>query len=519
MKNHHTKRRFLAGAGALVTAVALALSGAAAAHAADMPATSNIVITKLTTPPTGPGTAATGIAAGQTGGPVIPSGATGINGVVFAAYAVPVQDGGGATLAPGSNAWQQRIGQIDVTAAQSLVGSTPAHTFPATSGTSGGLDQGNTQWDDAPRGLYLIRELSAPDGVTPAGDFLVAVPLTDPSTGTGWLSDIHIYPKNSKVSTTKTVAENGAFPAVGSNVAWTVQADIPRNSTISKYVLEDTLDSRLTYQPTAAVSLAGAGAQSLVACTDPAGTVPANCDYVLDYTAPKLTLTFTAPGRAKLVVEWQARPATKVQLQIVTQVNASALNAANTAAASITNAAVLTVNNAQPVTGTPATVKVGDIKIDKVRAGATGTKVGGAVFSVYANENDAKNRQNPISIDGVTTWATNATTGEAVISGLFFSNFVDGVAVSDPANSRSYWINEVVAPSGYQLLAAPIKVDVTAAGVDVSPTQVQNVPTSGGFVLPLTGGMGTAILTIGGIAILAIVLLVARRRRNAEAAE
>jgi LPXTG-motif cell wall-anchored protein len=48
-------------------------------------------------------------------------------------------------------------------------------------------------------------------------------------------------------------------------------------------------------------------------------------------------------------------------------------------------------------------------------------------------------------------------------------------------------------------------------------TSITNVEKNAGFTLPLTGGSGTAALTIGGIAILAAVLVVARRRRAYEA--
>ena len=101
-----------------------------------------------------------------------------------------------------------------------------------------------------------------------------------------------------------------------------------------------------------------------------------------------------------------------------------------------------------------------------------------------------------------------AANGELVISGLLFSNYVNGAQVANSADYRGYWVNEVEAPNGYQLLAAPIPTPVTNAGSDATNVEVLNVSTTGGFVLPLTGGMGTAILTVGGIAILAILSLI-----------
>ena len=501
--NTSSKRRgVLVSLGALATATALALGGAVAAQAAPaMPTTSDIVITKLTTPPTGPGAAATGIAAGATGGPTIPAGATPIQNVEFEAYAVPI------SATPGTNAWQQEIAGMTLAAAQTAIGASPAvaHDFAATA-----ID-GVTTWEDAPRGLYLIREISAPAGVTPTADFLVAVPLTDPANLDNWLDAIYVYPKNSKVSATKSIAE-GSSVAVGENVTWTVRADIPRDEAISKFELVDTFDPRLTPLSAApnapVVSLTGASGQTL----DGTGATP---DYTVSVSGQVVTLVFTAEGRAKLVLAWKTDPTAQVELDMVTLVNDNALNPANTAAASITNTAVLTVNDADPINSTIATLKVGDIKITKKNA-VGGAALENAVFSVYRTESDAANRVNAISIDGVTTFTSGAT-GELTISGLFFSDFVNGATVPLPANYRDYWINEVEAPTGFQLLAAPIKFTVSAAGADVTAVDVLNTPNQNGFVLPLTGGTGTLFLTLGGLAILAIVVFAARRRRTAEA--
>lgn len=502
MKNHTKRRGLFASAGALLTAAALALGGAAAANAQDIPAVSNIVITKLTTPPAGPGGAATGMPVDSS---ALPEGAVPIAGVQFDAYPVPT------TATPGTNAWQKEIAGITLAQAQTAVESKPsAHSFTATDAS------GVTTWFNAPLGLYLIRETSAPAGVTPAGDFLVAVPLTNPQSKNEWLDTIYVYPKNSKVTATKTVNE-GSSVAVGQDVTWSVLADIPRDSAISKYEISDTLDTRLTYKPTATVSLSGSGAQTLVACTG--ANTPANCDYTVSYVAPKLTVTFSDAGRAKLVTEWQERPASQVKLDLTTTVNASALNQTNTAAAAIVNTPVLTVNDADPVNGTPSTLKVGDIKLTKVDSVTDAALPDGKVakFSVYRTEANAKARTNAIEINGQSIFTTAPGTGDLRISGLFFSNYVNGATVTDTDDYRGYWVNEVEAPEGYQLLAAPVKTTVTEAGTDVTAIKIENVANTNGFVLPLTGGMGTAVLTIGGIAILATVLLVARRRRHSEA--
>ena len=98
---------------------------------------------------------------------------------------------------------------------------------------------------------------------------------------------------------------------------------------------------------------------------------------------------------------------------------------------------------------------------------------------------------NPISLGGQSTF-TAGSDGTLTISGLRYSDYANGasVAAGDPA-FREYWLAEVKAPAGYELLAAPIKFDVTAAttavGVDLT---IKNMPANAGFALPFTGGPG-----------------------------
>ncbi|WP_192497557.1 SpaH/EbpB family LPXTG-anchored major pilin [Pseudoclavibacter sp. CFCC 11306] len=510
----HRKRRrgFVASAVALLSAAALSLGGALGAQAdttaaQPVPDKGTVHITKLEQPDT-IGDPATGLAQNI-------SGKT-INGVTFEAYLVP-----GVDL--GTNAGQQTASTLDAAAAASKLAT---DAKPAQSQKTAGA--GNATFTDLPRGLYLFKEVQTADtpmGVTPANDFLVAVPLTNPETKSGWLTDIYVYPKNSKVSVSKTVKDDTAHAAASGsdsdNVTWTVKGDIPKNTADlqTKYVLTDTLDARLTYVASSAkVTL------SSTMTVDPKPALP-DLTLGIDYTMAEptaaeiangggsVTVTFTTTGLAKLVAAWQADPKAQVQLTLDTSVNKSALNAASTTAAEIPNNVSLVVNDAKPVTAT-ASVKVGDIKIEKVSSANDATKLGGATFQVFASSDDASKQQNALSIDGKNEWTTAEGTGQVVISGLFFSDFVNGeTAVNNP---RQYWLVETKAPKDYQLIAQPIVVNVTAAGTDVETTVVKNAPNNGGFVLPLTGGTGTLLLTVFGIAILAAVLIVARRRRAHE---
>lgn len=532
MKHQRKMRGLLAGAGALVTAVALALGGAAAANAAPaqpVPDTSNVTITKLTEGATAGG-AATGAAAGTPNGPTIPSGATPLPGARFDYYLVPGTQKDGANDI-GTNAGQTAAAGKTVAQAISEIGSNPATgQFPLTAAGTG-----QATVDDMPRGLYLVREAVTPAGYTAAAPFLLAVPLTNPGNGqAGWLDTIYIYPKNAEFSVDKSFTE--VIPAgeagnaseqvtrqVGGQFKYTVLGDLPAQRDVTSYVLEDTRAATL--------SLYGGNTSTVkVELVDAAGAPLTGSDQLAsgDYTVAdasnKLTVTLNSSigsGVSKL----NAAPA-DVRLRI-TYIATVAADAAATASPNVGNTAKATVVNSYGTTTAEgsALVQFGDILIHKQSSAAGNAALQHAKFRVYATQADAAaGNSNYLTINGVSEWETDAS-GNAVIRGLLYSNIVNGVPTTDPASDRWYYLVETVAPAGHQLLAEPYAVKVTGKQVAAAPdNNVQAVSTitdqanTNGFVLPLTGGMGTAILTIGGIAILAVVLLVARRRRSQDAA-
>lgn len=501
MTTQHKQRGLLARVGAIGAALAIVFAGASSAIADPLPETSNIEITKLSTPPAGPGDNATGQAQS------IPTGATPIAGVQFEAYAVPVAG------AVGSNEWQQNLAAIDVAEAQGLVGASPTDVggFAATD------PAGVTTWTAAPRGLYLLRETAAPAGVTPAADFLVAVPMTDPATGQeptqGWLDTIYVYPKNSQVAVTKSI-DDGAAVAVGENVSWAVTAQIPRDDVISEFRITDALDPRLTY------------VSSAVSLTSGPALIPADYTLGLDDVTGAVELAFTETGRAKLVQAWQeTNGGAEVLMDVVTTINATTLAQLDAGNDTIVNTAELFVNGTDPVSSPgdvdgPAAVKLGEFTIIKTNAADTPAPVTGAVFSVYRTSADATARTNPIAINGATEFEVTEANGELTISGLLQSDFINGASVT--ANDfRTYWVNEVQAPDGFQLIAAPIEVEVLGIDGEATSYTVQNVENTpgGAFILPLTGGTGTWFLSAAGAALLALVLVALIRRRAASAAE
>lgn len=348
-------------------------------------------------------------------------------------------------------------------------------------------------------GVYFVVETSPLAGSTGVAPFLVTVPLTDPANDDAWLYDVHVYPKNALTAATKTV-EDSADIKLGDEIDFTITADIPNVAVIDGYKVVDTLDSKLDYV-SAAVTLAD-------------GTALAATDYTITHDAATnaVTVEFTAAGLAVLA----AHNSTEVQVVITAAVNEIG-EIANTAVL-YPNLGSFTITPGEPggPTVTPEVItKWGDITVEKTdKAGAPLT---GAVFSVYPTQQDASDGTNAIALGGATEFAV-AADGTVTISGLRYSDWANNAAVAaGDAGYQTYWLAEIVAPDGFELLAEPIEFTVTAAttavGVDL---EVVNVPSNAGFKLPLTGGAGTTLFIAGGVLLLGgAVLLAIRSRRKA----
>lgn len=502
------KRGLLASAGALVTAVALALGGAAAAQATTTdkaPERSGLVITKLEQPDT-VGGAATGTQLGA-----LPSGV--IDGVSFEAYRVPL------TNPALSQAGQQEIAGMTLDQAQTKVGDgnalAAADKRAGKTGAAGA--PGEIRWEGSSAldaGLWLIRETATPAGVVAAGDFLVALPLTNPTDKTSWLDTVYVYPKNHTITGTKTVNDEDGL-VVGDTVTWTIAIDnpSPRDPATGEFVAAGKLEvidvlknDELT--PIADSITVKVLDEVLVGETDYTLNIADSAD-----ATTTVTVALTEQGLQKL----QKNPKARVVIEFDTVVKKSDF---------LSNIATFTTSSSAPKETVPAVAKYGDFKLIKESAGATqdaDVDLAGAKFMVFADEatanaalkGDAAARAKALkpatSGHDAGVWTTDAK-GELTITGLRFSDFANGEAVADEDKQQTYWLVEIEALTDHQLLTAPVSFKLTDTSKSIV---VVNQYDRGGFVLPLTGGTGTLMLTIVGIALLAVVLIVARRRQHA----
>lgn len=356
-------------------------------------------------------------------------------------------------------------------------------------------------------GPYQVCETDAPaEIVDRALPFIVTVPLPFQ---TGWVYDVHTYPKNGKGEIIKTIEEQ-QDTGLGSIVRFPVTAPIPNmQDQWTGFAISDSLDPRLSVEGNGVASVTVDGAD-----LDPSY-------YTVTNNGQNVVMNFTDAGLAWLNEGPNAQSGK--QIKVVFQGEVVELGNGT-----IPNEAILWTNNPEldPSTkpGLPSNeveTNWGNLAVQKRAAGTSGAEgvLNGAVFQVYnavdpyADDCSAAVKTgDPVVVNGVDEF-TSEGTGVINIAGLFVS---DSENPAVDASQRCYVLEEIKAPAGYVLPADPmtpvaVKIGQTtiADNVEILNTQ-QEVPE-----LPLTGAAGQLILVTTGIAavVLAVVLTVVNRRR------
>lgn len=160
-------------------------------------------------------------------------------------------------------------------------------------------------------------------------------------------------------------------------------------------------------------------------------------------------------------------------------------------------------------------------KFDLVKTKADNTLLTGAEFKLY----DAKTGGNEIALvkeaDGTYRVATGA---EKNAEGFQSATIEAGSVTIKGLDSGTYYLEEIKAPAGYNVLAERVEVKIDGANLDATMNGDSwssggvHVINQSGTELPSTGGMGTTIFyVLGGVLMAgAFVLLVVRKRMRAE---
>lgn len=150
------------------------------------------------------------------------------------------------------------------------------------------------------------------------------------------------------------------------------------------------------------------------------------------------------------------------------------------------------------------------IKVNKVDASNNETKLANAEFDLYRTIYPGET-ENVVTIPHANVQGVKLESGITGADGtLTFAKYEANGAKYD------YYLVETKAPSGYNLLTNAVKVNFADADVaGTAGVYTVDVENSSGIQLPITGGTGTVIFTVIGIALMAgaVVLLVFSRKK------
>ena len=196
------------------------------------------------------------------------------------------------------------------------------------------------------------------------------------------------------------------------------------------------------------------------------------------------------------------------------------------------NSASLEYGNAPDniTTTTPSEVKTPTypLQIRKFARGDEQNFLDGATFRLYTSEEDAKGDKNPIGVKGTDGNYTVDKTSQSFDMVSVKTEVATGMNLKlNGLAAGTYWLVETKAPQGYNGITAPIKITITKSGdaevdnwkiskddVDVDD-KIIDIENSTGTILPGTGGMGTILFTVVGIALVLIIaasFVISRRK-------
>lgn len=311
---------------------------------------------------------------------------------------------------------------------------------------------------------------------------------------------------------------------IGQVVTYTIKGIIPDTTGYDSYVykIKDTLSNGLDFVKNAQ------------------GEAQVGTDYVVsvqikDGAASTPTAILSEDNNRTMTLDlsdWiKANQASKGQEFTVTyyaKVNANAVVTEK-------NSASLEYGNDQSNTTTtkPSEAKTPTypLQIHKLIKGQNSSYLADATFRLYKTEQDAKANTNPIAVAGSNgSYTVDPTSqsydmvsiGDARTLGGNMNLKLNGLAAGD------YWLVETKAPDGYSGITAPIKITITKSGdteVDnwtiskdskVETDKIIDIENSAGTILPGTGGMGTILFTVVGVALILVVaasFVISRRKR------
>ena len=323
------------------------------------------------------------------------------------------------------------------------------------------------------------------------------------------IDDVTFNAKHKEVNVTKTADKTSVTK--NEKVTYTVTVDIPTyldDVAIDKtFYVSDLLPDGLTIDTNSIeVKINGAAVD--------AGA------YTLNTTAIADTFTFKlSVSNEQYTNYWKANAGKQLVIKYTATLNDNDTTAVNTKE---TNTVTFDYSNYPYVANShkqkydTVDVTTFAIKIDKYVQGHPDQKLSGAKFDLYRTATQAE-------IDeGLAVTIPHTAISGIKLEGDKVTTAPDGSVTFEKyeANGTNYdyYLVETQAPSGYNLLDNAVKVNFTDDVAMTDGVYTVKVENTSGIQLPITGGTGTVIFTIIGIALMvgAVVLFVVSRKKAKE---
>ena len=325
------------------------------------------------------------------------------------------------------------------------------------------------------------------------------------------IDDLTFGAKREEVSVDK--AANKTSVTKKEKVTYTITVDIPTyaSQAVDKsFYVSDLLPNGLTIDPASIkVQIDGTDVDTAAYTLDMTANTTTEPYYTfkLSVDTDQYAEKWSANGGKQLVITYTAT----LNDNDTTQVNTKETN---TVTFDYSNYPFVANSHAQKTDTVDVTTFA--IKIDKFVKDQEATKLAGAKFDLYRTATQAeidagKSVEIPhTSIQGIKLEGDKVT--DANGTATFAKYEANGT-------NYDYYLVETQAPSGYNILNNAVKVNFTDS--DVATTEgiyTVKVPNSSGIKLPITGGTGTVIFTIIGIALMvgAVVLFAVSRKKAKE---
>ena len=354
---------------------------------------------------------------------------------------------------------------------------------------------GIVEFEDLPLGYYLVQsDLGA----------LCSLDTTMP--------DVTIKEKNGKPTVDKQVEEGGSYGRtndanIGDTVKFKTTITVTDGNPVA-YILHDKMSAGLTFDPA-----------SVTVKVNGNTFAAANYDLVTSGLTDGCTfeLRFHDVGNASVL-----KPNDVVTVEYSATVNDQAVIAGT----GNPNETWLNYDNDQNTTHSTTRTYVWEMTVIKfTMKNDNEIHLEGAQFVLYRLKGATKEYVVAAN-NKVTGWTENAYDSEEDPKATVFTTPGDGTFKISGLDAGTYYLEEIKAPAGYNMLKDPIKVVITEE-IDAAtntgtatvtynenftgPVKVENKT---GTELPSTGGIGTTIFYIVGslLAVGAVILLVTKKR-------